>query len=190
MRKQKIAELISQFRNPSEAERYYSYRLEDHQKMFIPKLAQGILANTQPRPCECLILNSFLAFCLGQKGILVATVIGDLIIEGRQVFNKCTEMPYSNSNGLIEREWDGHCWIEIDDYIGDISLFRTADITTDKSLKDFLIKKFGFNQNVLFKPYTDLTFNNVEFIPKFVLNETQITNFCTTLDYFENNQVQ
>jgi hypothetical protein len=102
-------------------------------------------------------------------------VAGDLIIDGRSIFVSERNVP-DGTEQIDSGVWDGHCWVQIDDKICDASIFRTARTRPDGSyLKAFIDEKFGLQRGLMVIPEAELERIGMRYVPKYVLNETQIT---------------
>jgi len=78
---------------------------------------------------------------------------GDLLYNNCILFKQNVDLNslVQKENSVIKAEWDGHCWVELDDrYILDISIFRTvySDAFT-KSCKQEILDTFGFGHGFL-----------------------------------------
>jgi hypothetical protein len=66
------------------------------------------------------------------------------------------------------------CRLEIDGWIGDLSIFRIAyQLQGQSVLKDFVISNFGHGRETVITPKDDLLIG-LKYKPKYVLNEKQI----------------
>jgi len=78
---------------------------------------------------------------------------GDLLYKDCILFQQNIDLNLhmSGENNVINTEWDGHCWVELDNkYIIDISLFRTiySDAFT-KPCKQDILDTFGVGRGCL-----------------------------------------
>lgn len=87
---------------------------------------------------------------------------------------------------MISSSWSSHCWIEVDGWIGDLSVFRTAYQAEGPSvLKDFIISSFGQNLGALLCQQQDLP-SGMKYVPKYVLKDNQIDGLISGLAHSMN----
>ena len=87
---------------------------------------------------------------------------------------------------MISSSWSSHCWIEVDGWIGDLSVFRTAyQIEGPSVLKDFIISSFGQNRGALLCQQQDLP-PRMKYVPKYVLKDNQIDGLISGLAHSMN----
>ncbi|MGZ8916379.1 MAG: hypothetical protein ACXW1Z_25125 [Methylobacter sp.] len=115
------------------------------------------------------------------KNVAIA-VLGDLKICDSYIFKCEKNIPLENQkNEIISQNWDGHCWVEVDNIILDLSIFRTAyRINHPSLLKDYLTSKYGEGKGAFVSPVESLP-QELEFVPKFVLNDSQISSVLAGL---------
>uniref|UniRef100_UPI001A9E5803 hypothetical protein n=1 Tax=Vreelandella lionensis TaxID=1144478 RepID=UPI001A9E5803 len=76
-----------------------------------------------------------------------------------------------------------HCWIEVNGYLGDLSIFRTAYPISGRSiLKDYILDRFGPGRGALLSPVEDLP-DGMQYIPQYVLKDAQVDMFTASLGY-------
>ncbi|WP_335924625.1 hypothetical protein [Shewanella indica] len=116
--------------------------------------------------------------------IPAVVVAGDLKVKGRRIFRCKKNLPQGGKSGQIYTgKWDGHCWIEVDGVIGDLSLFRTAYLLTEPSiLKDYVVENFGYGKGALICPKDELPVG-IQYEAKYVLNDEQISCFIAGMSY-------
>lgn len=129
-----------------------------------------------------MISAGFVAALKSYYSIPAIAVIGDLYINGTPVFKCKKNIPTpSRDNPTIREHWDGHCWVEVGGYICDLSLFRSAYALKGPSLlKNFIINNFGEGKGAILLPLNNLP-QGMDFIPKYVLNESQISGILSGL---------
>lgn len=178
-----LKQLISVSRGISEAERYFNYKLENTQ--ILTETAIEIMSNIPPMFGACANLSASWAGILQDHHSIPAIVVtGDLEIRGTKVFKCENNLPEaSKSEKLIAGKWDGHCWIEIDGIIGDLSIFRTAYAINGPSLlKDYIVSNFGLGRGVMIGGSNELP-DGMQYIPKFVLKDSQINGLIAGMGY-------
>lgn len=178
-----LRQLISVSRGISEVERYFTYKLENTQ--ILTETATEMMANIPPTFGACAMLSaSWAGFLQDHYSIPAIVVAGDLEIRGTKVFKCKNNLPEaSKSAKLIAGEWDGHCWIEIDGIIGDLSIFRTAYAISNPSiLKDYIVSKYGLCRGAMICCSNKLP-DGMQYIPKFVLKDSQINELIAGMEY-------
>jgi hypothetical protein len=169
-----IKQLICRSRGKFEAERFEQFELCD------PKIlghsAKELLSKIQPSFGECAMLSSMWANYLKEYYSVQAIVVaGDFKISNKTIFKCKKNLPEPTKSGnIIKANWSGHCWLEIGDWIGDLSIFRTAYRTQGASmLKEFVLSNFGDGKGALIVSKSKLP-TKMKYIPKYVLNDKQI----------------
>lgn len=189
MREKLVRQLITRYRGLSAADEYFSYRLENLD--VLASTAKKFMSIIPPSFGECAQMSASWAGYLQDKHSIPAIVVaGDLKISGKKVF-KCTKnLPDAKkTQKFITGKWNGHCWIEIDGYIGDLSIFRTAYAINGSSvLKDFIISNFGFGRGAMLSPYQDLP-EGMQYKPKFILKDNQINALIAGMSYKIENSI-
>jgi len=183
MRDIELKQIITRNRNLQDAENYFNFTLEEPSAMC--ETAQEIMRMVPPTFGACAMLSATWAAMLNDHHSIPAIVVaGDLKINGTRVFKCKRNIPDGKNTGkLISKKWDGHCWIEIDGYIGDLSIFRTAySISTPSILKEFVLSEFRRGKGAMLSPVEDLP-KGMKYIPKFVLKESQITGLIKGMAY-------
>ncbi len=170
-----IAELIQRDVGYAEAERFEKFRLSSTE--VLADTASELLAHTPPLFGQCAAMSAMWAAMLRDRHRIPAMVVaGDLIIDGCAVFLSDRNIP----NPLTETElripdWDGHCWIEIADYIGDISIFRTArNIDRPSVLRRFIEHRFGLHRGMMLLPRSSLSDLRMHYVPRYILTENEM----------------
>lgn len=176
-----INELIKKYLGNDIEERFGRFSLTDFES--IKESAFFVLQNAPNQFGDCAALSAIWAAILeDQYNIPVVVVAGDLLINDVSVFKCYSNIPESISENY-KSMWDGHCWIEINGYIGDISIFRTAYAIKNPSiLKNFILNKFGKGRGMFFSPKSTLE-KEMKYIPKYVLTDTQINSLINGFEY-------
>lgn len=183
MRDRKIEQLISRYRGANEAQSYKNYKLASPD--ILATTAKDMLKIIPPSLGACALISSVWADTLrSQHNIPAIVVVGDLKISGTTVFKCKKNLPTGGNTGkFTSGKWSGHCWIEIDGYIGDLTIFRTAySIEGLSLLKDFVLSNFGPGR-AGFLSKTSETPKGMKYIPKFVLKDQQVFGLTNGLCY-------
>ncbi len=183
-----LKQLISRYRGIKEADRYFQYKLDTIQPLI--ESARTILNSSPIGFGECALLSaSWAAYLQDNFSIPAVVVAGDLNINGVMVFKTNKNLPALKKTGkLIKGTWGGHCWIEIDGYIGDLSVFRTAySIDGASVLKEFILSTFCPSRGAMLCPKGELP-SGMKYVPKYVLKNSQINGLVGGMAYkLENN---
>lgn len=178
-----IKQLISRGRGVEEAERYELFTLEYPQNL--GNSARELMSNIPPTFGACAMISAMWAAYLKDHFSIPAIVVaGDLKVSGKTIFKCKNNLPDPTKSGnIVSANWDGHCWIEIDGWIGDLSIFRTAyQIQGASYLKEFIISNFGTGRGALIGLKSDLP-TEMKYIPKYVLKESQIDSLVRGLSH-------
>ena len=183
MRNTKLQPLISKAQGASQFNYFVSYQLLDPRPLI--DTALDIMRNVAPSFGACAPLSAVWAAMLNEQfDIPAIAVAGDLKISRRTIFKCKKNIPEPTRPGaFVQGSWDGHCWVEINGFIGDLSLFRTAyAIDRPSILKEFVFSKFGIGKKALICPIKDLP-SEMQYIPKHVLNNCQIDSLIAGLGH-------
>lgn len=188
MRNKNLKQLIARSRGVAEAEAYASFKLEDPQPLI--ESARELMETIPPSFGACAMMSaSWVGVLQDHFSNPAIAVAGDLKIGGARVFKCKKNLPdFKKPGKLILDKWDGHCWIEIDGFIGDMSVFRTAyAIARPSILKEFIVNTFGYGRGSMVCPYEDLP-SGMQYVPKYVLKNSQINGLISGMAYqLENN---
>lgn len=176
MRKEILKEIICRDLGLNSYAKYSAYRLEEFSE--ISKHVSNLLSLAPPSFGSCVMLSATLAAILQEKSSIPAiAVLGDLLISEFPIFECKKNLPSPRYDGdEIRENWDGHCWVEIDDAIIDVSIFRSAySVSAPSLLKSFIVSNFGMGKGALLSTCEQLP-SGMEFRPKFALTDVQIDN--------------
>ncbi len=174
MQKKTINQLISRYRSIDDAKLYSEYTIDDPQQLL--EVAREIMRNIPPSFGACAMLSAMWAgYLKDHHGIPAMVVAGDLKISGKTIFKCKKNLPEATkSRNIISKSWSGHCWIEVDGWIGDLSIFRTAyQIEEPSVLREFVVASFGHNRGALLSQQRDLP-TGMKYVPKYILSDNQI----------------
>lgn len=130
----------------------------------LKNVSMDILRIAPQEPFLCVPMSAMLYAILKDKHNIDAKIItGDLSYNGQIIFKQDFSIAEANGKNIIQ-EWAGHSWVEIGDFICDLSIFRT--IYSEKfnlSCKPELIKTFGKGRGVLFSSKTEMEKFNLSY---------------------------
>ncbi len=119
----------------------------------ILKEANNILIITPNEPFLCLQMSSMLyAMLKDNYNLSPKIIIGNLYFKNECLFKQDYSLnkKIGNCSQTIKDNWSGHCWIELDDKIIDLSIFRTIySQQFNKSCKNSMIDFFGTGRGYL-----------------------------------------
>lgn len=133
------------------------------------EIIRSILTAIPYRPFLCLPMSATLYAILKDNHNVDAKIVtGDLLYNNDYIFKH--DFSILNAKNNTYQEWSGHAWVEIEDLICDLSIFRTiySDKFT-KPCKQALIKYFGEGRGCLVASQQQLsscglTYNAVEYL--------------------------
>ncbi|MDZ4077620.1 MULTISPECIES: hypothetical protein [Hydrocarboniphaga] len=177
MKDQELNGLIVRALGATAANQFDAFRLTDTRPLAAS--ARELMGNIEPMPGACALLSATWALYLRDRFNIPAVVVaGDLKVAGQWVFRGTSALPpMGNTGAIIRGSWKGHCWIEIDNLIGDLSLFRTAYSRPPESvLRQFVESTFGHGRGAFLAP-TDEVPQGLRYRRRFVLTLRQMEGF-------------
>jgi len=135
-----------------------------------------ILRRSLSLPGACTYLTATWAEMLRDALSLPAyCVAGDLYIRERMAFGS-PEPNVARRLGESSDAWDGHCWLALGRYVGDISVFRTAYAQLQGSnLRQAVLDEFGPGRGLFLMRWSDALTTGFDYRPKYVVRESEIT---------------
>ncbi|MBU0673151.1 MAG: hypothetical protein KJ950_00740 [Proteobacteria bacterium] len=178
-----LKKLITKYCGKQKADEYFSFKLEGKQVLI--DTAQELLESLPPSFGACALISATWAGFLRDKYSVPAIVVaGDLEIEDKKIFKCRKNLPVPKKTGkLVLGKWDGHCWIEVDGIIGDLSIFRTAYAVKGPSiLKEYIVSNFGIGRGAFLCPKNEFP-TDLKYVPKYVLDRKQINGLISGMMY-------
>jgi len=170
-----ILPLIAIHRGEAEAQAYAGFSLVDTK--VLADTAIDLLKYVPRSFGACAMLSAgWVSYLRNHHDVPAVVVAGDLQVNGVLVFKCESNVPTHGAAGQVTtHEWDGHCWIEIDGYVGDVSIFRTAySIQGPSHLKSFVLSTFGSGRGVLIDRPGSLEASGMIYTPRFILDDHQV----------------
>jgi hypothetical protein len=182
--KKELSELIKKSYSEKEASIYLEYNVTQEDKDIVVESAQNILQNFPVIPNCCAPMSAWwTAMIRDHTNIPVHMVAGSLDMKGKRIFGDDKNMRNMNEAFTTSNlDWDGHCWMVFGDYIGDISLFRTA--YSEKSpewLKNMVDTQFGAGRGMLLAPTSEMLKFGLIYTPLYVLKDSEITDLVRSV---------
>ncbi|NVJ52442.1 MAG: hypothetical protein HWD90_02015 [Campylobacteraceae bacterium] len=169
-----IYKLIEKYKSIEEKKEYMEYIYDDIE--ILKQTGIDLLTEVPILPALCALMSARWAYILNENYSIPAIVVaGDLKLFGNTIFSCNSNLPTDiNSDTYIKDIWDGHCWIEINGIVADISIFRTAGEQDESHiLNKYFSSSFGKNKGA-FIAKRDHIPQELEYIPKYILSNTQI----------------
>ncbi|MBY0540593.1 MAG: hypothetical protein K2P52_04170 [Campylobacterales bacterium] len=168
-----IYNLIEKYKSNEEKNEYIEYVYDDVE--ILKQTGIELLTEVPILPGLCAPMSARWAYILNKNYSIPAIVVaGNLKLNGNTIFNCNQNLPTKiTSETFFKDIWNGHCWVEINGIIADISIFRTAaEISKSHDLNKYF-SNFGKNKGALIakKNYIPC---ELEYIPKYVLSNMQI----------------
>jgi hypothetical protein len=152
----------------------------------IAEAGRLVLAKVPPLLGHCALLSAAWSVVLrNQQSLPAIVVVGDLSVDNRVVFVASGNFPQCSDPGLIEdTSWEGHCWVDVGGYIGDISVFRTAYASPPQHhLSQFVSARFGPGRGLLLATAPQMAQMNLQYEPRYVLTDVQVQALIAGLQY-------
>lgn len=90
-------------------------------------MAEDITQNFKPVDGSCLYMSAMLAAMMNDHlSVETRFVTGSLSVAESKIFAHQPIKPILSQKEGVIGKWDGHAWVEVDDLIIDLSLFRTV----------------------------------------------------------------
>ena len=187
--KKELSKLIKQSYSEEEASKYIEFNLTENDSALINSFAKGIFENS-PNLHNCCVPMSALwtAIIRDNTNIPVHMIAGSLDMMGRRLFGSNVITEYKKAFSESNLNWDGHCWVVFGDYIGDISLLRTAySENTPKWLEEMICQKFGKRKGALLAKPSELLKCDLVYTPHYVVKDSEITDLVNSIPEITNH---
>lgn len=164
-----LIELIQRSYGNAEAERHRAYVPSREHLELAAAAGTEILKRTSVAPGACTYMSAMWAAMLRDNLKVPAfCVAGDLCILDRMAFGS-TDPEVAMQLGSSNDAWEGHCWLALGDYLGDISVFRTAYAAPEGSnLRAVVTEQFGPNRGLYLGRSHDALQEGLDYRPKHV----------------------
>ena len=153
---------------------FLSYEITSNDKLFLKEIVDEVLRKVPANAFNCAILSGLLGAIINDHSTIPVSVIsGHLDYFSKRIFNCFRPIPYSTDKNEL---WDGHCWVELNNLIIDISIFRTiyyGQVPTD--LHDNIVNRFGEGRGALVGAPHEIQRNGFVYTPCYCLTQDQIS---------------
>lgn len=176
-RELKLRETLKAILTEKEVQSFFSYQLTNDDLAFIKEAVIEVLKIVPANAFNCAMLSGLLgAVISGHSNIPVSVIAGHLDYSSRRLFNCLRPFPYATDKKVINEEWDGHCWVELNNLIIDISIFRTIYYgQVPEDLYNQIVTKFGEGRGALLCSANEMMNQGFNYIPCYSLTNDQIS---------------
>ncbi len=176
-RELKLNDVLKTTLTEKEIQDFFSYALTTDNLAFLKEAINEVLTIVPKNAFNCAMLSGILGAIISDHSkIPVSVIAGHLDYSSKRIFNCTRPIPYSTDKKEITEEWDGHCWVEINNLIVDISFFRTmyyGQIPTD--LNKQIRAKFGEGRGALVCSPNEMLNQGFNYTPCYCLTKDQIS---------------
>ena len=147
-------------------------------------MAENITQNFKPVDGSCLYMSAMLAAMINDHlAVETRFVTGSLSVAESKIFaHQPIKLILNQKKGVIA-DWDGHAWVEVDDLIIDLSLFRTVfSKAASPRIQGLFEARFERNTAYLVGQKHKLIEMGVEYTPLELLSDDDATIFIQNAD--------
>lgn len=175
-RKDFLYEILHANLTETEVDNYFKYNVIEDDINLIQKACRSTFLKIPQTEFNCAMLSSVLGAMIQDNSSIPAVVLaGHLDVDNRRIFYCKSNIPNVEATTVIKEIWEGHCWVEINNLIIDVSLLRTIHYG---NTPDFLLSKvkkdFGNSTGALIltsEKFYELGFH---YTPCYLLSKNQI----------------
>lgn len=140
----------------------------------IQEVTREVLTNTPYKPFLCLPLSALLYSVLRDRYKIQANLVtGDLTFYGQYIFKQ--DFTLLSGDHSLFKTWAGHAWVEVEEYIIDLSFFRSLySDQFDMPEKDRLISIFGPSRGAVIIPGPDFKGTGLYYWRKEILRDATV----------------
>ncbi|MGS4881301.1 hypothetical protein [Photobacterium damselae] len=142
-------------------------------------MAEDITKKFKPVDGSCLYMSAILAAMISDNlSVEPRFVTGSLSVAGSKVFSHQPIKPALNQKSGLIAQWDGHSWVEVDDLIFDLSIFRTvfSEVATLR-IKSLFEARFDRRTAYLIGQKSTLIEMGIEYTPLELLSDDDASIF-------------
>jgi hypothetical protein len=171
-----LISLVTASYSSAEAERHAGFMAAPAHLKDIGALGKEILQHVPVRPGACALMSALWTGLIRDRlDIPAYCVAGDLVVGGRKMFDAGKD-PIASTFDQSNPAWDCHCWVAVGEWIGDVSLCRTAySRYGPRGLRRHVLNQFGPGRGLLLLTTTAAANEGLSYIPRYVLGEPQVT---------------
>lgn len=156
---------------------FQSYKVTKSDMLFLTEAIGEVLTKIPANAFNCAMLSGMLGAIINDhSSIPVSVVSGHLDYSSKRIFHCDKPISYSTEKKEINEIWNGHCWVEINNLIIDISIFRTIYYgQVPRDLYDNILNQFGTGRGALVASPADIEKLKFDYTPCYCLSQNQIT---------------
>ena len=142
-------------------------------------IAAKITHNFKAVDGSCLYMSAMLAAMMNDHlPVDTRFVTGSLTVAGVKIFTHQPIKPTLSRKADIIRKWDGHAWVEVDDLIIDLSIFRTVfSEAASTRIQSLFEERFERGTAYLIGQKHKLIEMGMEYTPLELLSDDDATTF-------------
>jgi hypothetical protein len=171
-REQNLIKALKDTLTIDEIQAFLSYSVDEKDINLIRDTAKAALINSPNIAMNCAAMSAIWAAMIQDHSkIPVSAICGNLMWNNKTIF-MCNETIPSVS---VNKEWDGHCWIEFGGLVADISIFRTINnVPKLMDFKNFMERTFGTGKGMICVKPEKLSSLGLIYQPIYSLTKLQI----------------
>lgn len=177
-RKNLLSQALKETLSSNQIEEFCSYKLSNDEISFVIDTAKQAQLAVEKKSFDCALLSALVAAAIQDNSkIPVALIGGDFSYKGSKLFKYNNNLNLNTLNeDFINKEFDGHFWIEIGGRILDLSIFRTLySNKVPENLKKEIELRFGENKGIILGTPEEMLQHDFEYTPASSLSYDTIT---------------
>ncbi|WP_435254278.1 hypothetical protein [Tenacibaculum sp. A30] len=141
------------------------YQLNKKDYETIIEYSSFIIQNTKNIAFNCANISALIkAVITDNHNIPAKMIAGHFNYQGKRLFNCTSNIPFDYSKKVLNEIWDGHCWVQIEDYILDLTITKSSKISFPQLKKE----------HILFESIENLRNNEIIYTPVFTIEDKVI----------------
>ena len=168
---------------------FLSYEITASDMLFLKEAVNEVLRKMPANAFNCAMLSGLLGAIINDhSNIPVSVISGHLDYSSKRIFNCYKPIPFSTDKKEINEIWDGHCWVELNNLIVDISIFRTIYYgNVPRDLHDNIVYRFGEGRGALVGTPHEIQKMDFAYTPCYCLTSDQISGLVLGADKLINS---
>ncbi len=172
-----FAALIAASHGPDESRRFTRFTPTSEVLRAVADVGREILQHVPSAPGACALMTAvWVTLVRDRTGLPVHHVAGNLAVDGERIYG--CDSPAGEIAAAFDQSqlaWDGHCWLAIGQFVGDLSIFRTAySSRSHPRLRRVVLEEFGPGRGLLLARSQSLAASGLLYEPNYVLSATQV----------------
>ncbi|EGR2438201.1 hypothetical protein DYC75_13635 [Vibrio cholerae] len=147
-------------------------------------MAEIITQNFKPIDGSCLYMSALLAAMINDNlPVETRFVTGSLTVAGSTIFSHTPIKHQLTQKSHLIEQWDGHAWVELDDLIFDLSIFRTVfSRASPRRIQSLFEARFDRGVAYLVGQKSKLIDKGIEYTALEILSDDDATIFIQNAD--------